>query len=532
MSEDFKNKGNDAYKKQQYDKALTFYTKAIELTPTEPTYYTNRASVFLVKENYKAALNDCLQALRINENHFRALMRAGKCYMLLGNLPQAQNLYFRADKVQPNDPSIVSELKELGESQQNYDSCEDFLKLNNFQQALYYIERLIEKCNGSLEFKLKKIELLILNGDLKKCGEMCLMVDNQFGNSSDLKYFRGKCAYYMGNVPQAEKILKETLQYDQDFSKARVFLKQIKESENQKEQANQLFSSGQNQEAIEAYTNCLKLDAHNKNYNSIILSNRAACYMKKNDYVKALTDINKAIDLNPDYIKAYARRGNIKVQLEDYEEAIKDYHKVKEMNSNYPDIDNLLSSAQANSRQRKRKDYYKILEIEKNATNDQIKKAYRKAALKWHPDKNSETEEQKREAEKMFKDVSEANSILSDPNKRSIYDSGQDPNSMGSMGGVDPTQIFNMFFGGGESGGFSSMFGGSGSGGGGGGGFPFGNGARVFMSSSGGPGFSSGGGFPGFGGNNDSNDGGFGGSFGGGFPFSMFSQGGKQNKRK
>ena len=50
-------------------------------------------------------------------------------------------------------------------------------------------------------------------------------------------------------------------------------------------------------------------------------------------------------------------------------------------------------------------DYYKILEIPKKATQDDIKKSYRKLALKWHPDKNAETEETRVKAEKIFKEV-------------------------------------------------------------------------------------------------------------------------------
>ena len=63
--------------------------------------------------------------------------------------------------------------------------------------------------------------------------------------------------------------------------------------------------------------------------------------------------------------------------------------------------------------------YYEILGIEKNATNQEIKKAYKKIVIKCHPDKNIDNKEK---AEKIFKKVTEAYSILSDSDKRKRYD--------------------------------------------------------------------------------------------------------------
>lgn len=63
------------------------------------------------------------------------------------------------------------------------------------------------------------------------------------------------------------------------------------------------------------------------------------------------------------------------------------------------------------------KDYYKILGIVKGAADEDIKKAYRKQALKWHPDKNKAAN-----AEEKFKEIAEAYDVLSDPKKREIYD--------------------------------------------------------------------------------------------------------------
>ena len=64
-------------------------------------------------------------------------------------------------------------------------------------------------------------------------------------------------------------------------------------------------------------------------------------------------------------------------------------------------------------------DYYEILEVPRTASEDEVRKAYRKQALKWHPDKNPEN---KQEAEEKFKLISEAYEVLSDKDKREIYD--------------------------------------------------------------------------------------------------------------
>ena len=98
------------------------------------------------------------------------------------------------------------------------------------------------------------------------------------------------------------------------------------------------------------------------------------------------------------------------------------------------------------------KNYYEILGIEKDGSEDAIKKAYRKMAIKWHPDKNPNNVQ---EAETKFKEISEAYQVLSDPKKKEIYDThGEEglKNGLGFEGGGgsrSPEDIFRMFFGGG-----------------------------------------------------------------------------------
>jgi len=89
------------------------------------------------------------------------------------------------------------------------------------------------------------------------------------------------------------------------------------------------------------------------------------------------------------------------------------------------------------------KEYYSILEVPENATQEQIKTAYKKLALKYHPDRNKQ-----HDAEEKFKKITRAYEVLSDPTKRSNYDRGLEDNFQGHSN-VDINDILNSVFGGG-----------------------------------------------------------------------------------
>ncbi|WP_424859478.1 molecular chaperone DnaJ [Tepidimonas sp. HKU77] len=96
-----------------------------------------------------------------------------------------------------------------------------------------------------------------------------------------------------------------------------------------------------------------------------------------------------------------------------------------------------------------KRDYYEILGVARNASEDDIKKAYRKLAMKYHPDRNQG--EAAKAAEEKFKEVKEAYEMLSDPQKRAAYDqyghAGVDPNLRGGAGGGDGFAGFSEAFG-------------------------------------------------------------------------------------
>jgi len=108
-----------------------------------------------------------------------------------------------------------------------------------------------------------------------------------------------------------------------------------------------------------------------------------------------------------------------------------------------------------------KQDFYEVLGVKKSASADDLKKAYRKLAMQYHPDRNSGD----KGAEQRFKDISEAYEVLSDDKKRQRYDSGADleegPEGFGGAH-MDVNDLFRSMFGGGFS--FGGMPGGGGGG--------------------------------------------------------------------
>jgi DnaJ family protein C protein 7 len=89
-AEEWKEKGNLLFKSSNFQEAAQLYSKAIELQPDSPTFYSNRAAAYLNDAKYKLALQDCLSALKLDANLVKAFFRAAKCQCHLGNLEDAK----------------------------------------------------------------------------------------------------------------------------------------------------------------------------------------------------------------------------------------------------------------------------------------------------------------------------------------------------------------------------------------------------------------------------------------------------------
>lgn len=264
--------------------------------------------------------------------------------------------------------------------------------------------------------------------------------------------------------PQALKHCSEALRLDPDHTPAREMRSRIKELDALKAGGNAAFSSAQYDEAIRLYTAAIDFDPNLVDLLPTLYTNRATAKSKKGEFESAIADCDLALASNPRHLKALLRRAACKMEMEAYQQAIDDYQAAQELEPNDRAIAQSLRHAKVELKKSLRKDLYKIIGVTKRATEVEIKKAYKKMALAWHPDRHSAgSEAEREEAEKRFKEIGEAFEILSDPAKKNKYDEGMDVEEINGGGGgrghahhgMDPMDIFAQMGGmGGMGGGF------------------------------------------------------------------------------
>jgi len=191
--------------------------------------------------------------------------------------------------------------------------------------------------------------------------------------------------------------------------------------------------------ALKALSQALEIDDSNDTVNANLYCSRGGVYINLEKFEQAKDDFDMAIDLRDDYSKARKLRVQVNEHLENWGEVVEDCRFLLDEEWDIRIYDSLQKAKQKHRKLqgsapdgkgttfelRDRKGYYSILGLDNNATEDEIKRAYRQEALKWHPDKwmgSENTEDKRLEAEHRFKDIAQAYEVLSNKEKRERYD--------------------------------------------------------------------------------------------------------------
>ena len=472
--------GTARYTAGAFDDAIQLYSSAISLLPanapanTRASLHSNRSACYLMLQQYQPALDDSLAAIQCDPAFSKAYARASKCYLAMGQYDRARDM-LRASK-ESGTAVDMANIDKYDKMQQK--AAE--LVTTNPQLALAFLSQLLTHTPANTKAHILHVNALLNTNQVDKAKQAADTLFRADSRNTDVLYVRGLCMYRLGNLDMALKHMQSVLSSDPDYAAAGRLFKQIRAIEAKKQEGNTLFTTeGKAAEAVEKYTEALAMDPSNTAVAAVLLANRAAAHIKLKQWDKAIDDCDKSLEYKADNAKVLLRRSQCRRERKEWEECVRDIEAALKVESDSDDIKRQLREAKLELKKSKRKDYYAILGMDKSSFSEtELKKAYRRAALQWHPDKNNQTEEKRADAEKKFKDITEAYETLNDDNKRRRYDSGVDLDDDGGMGGgggmpggIDPSELFSMFFG----------AGGGGMGGMGGGGMPRGMGGMGGM---------------------------------------------------
>lgn len=445
LAETKKEAANKYYAIKQYKTALAGYNQAIELCPNCAKYYANRAACYMMLGQYYDALQDAKKCIQIDPKWFKAYNRVIKCCLFLGDITEAERTINKLLELDPDNESVLTEKGELAYVQKFLADAEAAYAAKDYRKVVYCMDRCCSVSKSCDKFKSTKAECLMLLGRYEEAQEIATNILHSDEKNTDALYIRGICLYYHDNIDSALACFQHVLRLAPDHNKTLAMYKLVKSLKIKKENGNMAFKMEQFQEAHRLYTEALAIDPQNVITNAKLHFNKAMVAAKMRNWSESVQECTEALKLDENYFKARLRRASSYMELEQYEEAIQDLEKACLMNKTR-EIKRRLYMAKLALKKSKQKDYYKILGIDKNASTDDIKKAYKKGAMVHHPDRHANaTEDEKKEQEKKFKEVGEAYGILSDPKKRLRYDNGNDIDD-GHEAYQGPSFDFNVIF--------------------------------------------------------------------------------------
>ncbi|KAI9319686.1 hypothetical protein BX666DRAFT_2119283 [Dichotomocladium elegans] len=423
---DLKRAANEKYRLGQFEEAIALYSAAIALVPSAASYYTQRAKLLCRLGRYEEAIADCHTAIQIDpKGNVNASLRAGKCHLLLGQVDQAYVMYRNALRTDPTNTHAINRFQRIESIRSSVDNIKEHLTRNEWKSANKELKLLIrntvvDDTHLPFQWALWRAECSV---HLKQWSTVLRMIkylrqlDPQ--PNPEIMYIKAQLAYYQEyDTQRAIDYLTKSVRYDPDSNSAKMMLKHIKVIEAQRVKGITALEANQLQDAVDIFSACLEMDEENDVLNALLYVNRATALQMLKKYNEALRDCNCAIQLDPESLAAYSRRASCAMEIEDYKTAIHDYRRLLQSDKRNRDYKNLLKKAEQAAARAGHTDHYAILEIARTASLQEIKKAYRKRALQYHPDKNPGDIR----AEIKFKQVVEAYDVLSDSHKRASYD--------------------------------------------------------------------------------------------------------------
>ena len=453
-------------------------------------------------------------AISRDPQNYLTFFQRGAAYLSLGRTAQASQDFDKVLTIKPSFEGALNQRAKIRSRQGDWAGAKEDYKTAGKSGSEEYTE--LEEAEGAVQLAIDAEK----NGEWEECVKQSGAAIAVAGLALDVRKIRAHCRFERGEVMEGVSDLGHIVQMSSDPTDAHLQISAMtfyslgetqkgitsitkclhndpdsklcsklrrreKNLEKQLQKTQQLFEKRQFNSGVKFLVldgedpgllqeikddfkeyqdqGIIHKNAPNGLYTSLI---EKACegYVEMNSHKKAQPYCQEALTLNENSLHALLFKAKDRIDSEDFEEAIRVLDNAEQHHGQSQKVQSMKQDAHTRLKQSKQKDYYKVLGVDRDADERDIKRAYRKLTKQFHPDKAAAQGVSKEDAEKKMASINEAYEVLADPELKARFDRGDDPNNPEHQG--NPFQGSPFGGGGGQQFFFQS-------GGGGGGQFKF-----------------------------------------------------------
>ncbi|KAF5830077.1 DnaJ-like protein [Dunaliella salina] len=442
--------GDEAFSAGNFGMAIQFYTSAIEADSKSSLLFTKRAAAYISMRHQAQALRDLDTSVELDSRYIQGYITRGKLLKQMCSLEAAERDFKAVLEHRPGHKTATQELNELEAVHSALAVLNAAMSAQKYVAARKALEGVYEHAQDCVQAQLLEAEL---NMKDNKYDEVVAVSGNLLKSQPknlQALILRGKAYFYLHDHDLAKRHFGEALKYDPDCKDAKTEFNRVKTYDKTRTSAERALEAKDWAEAEATFIKGLNLDPEHRRGNAGLWHGLAKARSALGRHLLAAEAYDAVAVLAEGDLEREARAAQVRALLaaEDWQQAVNKARAAAQQYQGSREFRMLYAEAEKRLKMSKRKDYYKILGVEKSADEKEIKRAYRELAKKYHPDK-VEADKQE-EAAKAFHEIAEAAEVLADEEKRTRWENGEDLEDMGGASYESPFTHFGGFRSGGR----------------------------------------------------------------------------------